>query len=188
MADTKITKTVVNSLRPAERDFTVWDSDLKGFGIRMRATGGKTYIVRYRAGSGRSAPLRTVTIAAVGKVTPDQARIQASKILADVVQGGDPAALKAERRIALTVNQLIDEFMAHHVAAKRKAHTVASYRLLVDKHVRPAIGSMKVDQVTHDRIAKLHLAMRATPYAADGRRRPQHVQLRRQVRHRAAKV
>ena len=56
MATGNITKRVVDSVRPTNREFFVWDSRLIGFGLRVQPSGAKSYVVKYRAGSGRGAP------------------------------------------------------------------------------------------------------------------------------------
>lgn len=45
---TKLTKRVVDSAAPREGRYFIWDSELKGFALRVASTGTKTYIVRYR--------------------------------------------------------------------------------------------------------------------------------------------
>jgi hypothetical protein len=57
MSDRRITKRVVDGLRPQVREFAVWDSKLPGFGVRVRPSGAMSYVVVYRAGSGRGAPV-----------------------------------------------------------------------------------------------------------------------------------
>ena len=39
-------------------EFTVWDDAVSGFGVRVRPTGAMSYVVVYRAGAGRGAPVR----------------------------------------------------------------------------------------------------------------------------------
>lgn len=58
----RITKRAVDALA-ADHGTTawLWDSETLGFGVRCRG-GAKSYLVRYRAGRGRGAPIRTVTI------------------------------------------------------------------------------------------------------------------------------
>ena len=57
----------------------LWDDQIKGFGIRARAGGAKTYILHYRAGKGRTAPLRKVTIGKHGSPwTPETAKTEAN--------------------------------------------------------------------------------------------------------------
>jgi hypothetical protein len=98
MSGQTITKTVVDGLQPQASEYTVWDEKLPGFGIRVRPTGAKSFIVVYRAGTGRTAPTRRFTIAAVGKMAPDQARNQAKILLGAVAGGSDPAAEKRAKR------------------------------------------------------------------------------------------
>jgi hypothetical protein len=60
MADGRITKRVVDGLKPQAKEFAIWDPKLPGFGVRVRPTGAMSYVVVYRAGSGRGAlPSRT---------------------------------------------------------------------------------------------------------------------------------
>jgi hypothetical protein len=49
MADNRITKRVVDGL---------WDAQMPGFGVRVRPTGARSFVVVYRAGVGRGAPVR----------------------------------------------------------------------------------------------------------------------------------
>jgi hypothetical protein len=82
MAGQHITKRVVDSLKAESTAYAVWDAQMPGFGVRVRPTGAMSYIVVYRAGSGRGAPVRRFTIASVGKTTPENARQRAQAVLA----------------------------------------------------------------------------------------------------------
>ena len=167
MRDRRITKRLVDSLKPIGADHFVWDDTLIGFGVRVQPTGAKSYIVKYRAGSGRGAPTRRVTLGRVGRLTPDEARALARKTLGAVAHGSDPAALRAAERRASTLRELADIFLAEHVEAKRKRSTATHYRSLLEKVVLPALGSRKAEQVTTSDLAKLHAQMRARPYQAN---------------------
>src|SRR5262249_23865398 len=92
MADGRITKRVIDGLEPQASEFAVWDSKMPGFGVRVRPTGAMSYVVVYRAGSGRGAPVRRYTIASVRKATPEAARRRAKALLGAVAHGHDPAA------------------------------------------------------------------------------------------------
>ena len=54
MPDVKITKSAINRIEATGKEYHLWDTELRGFGIRVRETGAATYIVRYRSGHGRS--------------------------------------------------------------------------------------------------------------------------------------
>ena len=92
-----------------------------------------SYIVVYRAGSGRGAPVRRFTIASVGKIAPESARRRAKAILGAVAHGHDPAGEKTTERGTITLAALADRFLAEHVEQKRKPGTVAFYRHLLEK-------------------------------------------------------
>jgi hypothetical protein len=95
----RITKRLVDSLRPTGTDYYVFDTDTIGFAVRIRVTGGMSYmsyIVQYKAGSGRGAPARRVTLGAIGKMTPEQARAAAKKVLADPMRRWTAASALAE--------------------------------------------------------------------------------------------
>lgn len=82
----KLTKRFVESLTPKERDYFAWDSELKGFGVRVRPSGKKMFQVQYRKG-GRT---RRVGIGRYGTVTPEMARSKAKEILGAVAGRAKP--------------------------------------------------------------------------------------------------
>src|SRR5215470_8801630 len=167
MRDRRITKRLVDRLKPAGADYFVWDNTLIGFGVRVQPTGSMSYIAKYRPGSGRGAPTRRLTLGKVGTLTPDEARALARKTLGAVAHGSDPAALKAAERRASTLRELAEIFLAEHVEAKRKQTTATHYRSLLEKVVLPELGSRKAEQITPSDLAKLHAKMRTRPYQAN---------------------
>src|SRR6516162_2398339 len=160
MADGRITKRVIDGLEPQASEFAVWDSKLPGFGVRVRPTGAMSYVVVYRAGSGRGAPVRRYTIASVRKATP-------KALLGAVTHGHDPAAEKATERGTLTVSELANRFMSEHVEQKRKPGTAVFYRHLLDKVIKPELGATKADKVTRTQVARLHGWLKKTPFQAN---------------------
>ena len=97
----KISKRIVDTAAAeGGRDLWVWDTELRGFGLRVRSSGHKSYVVEYRPGSGgRSVQKRRLTIGAHGSPwTPNAAREEAVRILGQVADGRDPAAAKVEER------------------------------------------------------------------------------------------
>jgi integrase len=167
MARARITKRLVDALKPGGGDSYVFDTDLGGFGVRVRSTGGMSYIVQYKAGTGRGAPTRRVTLGGVGRMTPEQARKAAEKVLGSVAHGEDPAADKTRERRGLPISVVIPVFLKDHMEAKRKASTAAAYRDLLERIVSPAIGHMKLGTVTRLDIARLHSSLRKTPVTAN---------------------
>jgi hypothetical protein len=78
MPRSQITKRIVDSLKPRDAEYFVWDRQLAGFGVRVQESGAKSYVVKYRAGSGRGAPTRRVTMAKLGTLTTSSLKVVSS--------------------------------------------------------------------------------------------------------------
>ena len=44
----KITKRVVDALRPSGKEAFLWDDETPGFGLRVKSRGAKSFIIQYR--------------------------------------------------------------------------------------------------------------------------------------------
>lgn len=145
---TRLTKTVVDGAVSGKADYFIWDSGLKGFGIKIAKGGRKSYVCKYRIGSGRGAPTRRMTIGAHGSPwTVDQARTEARKILGRVANGEDPAKEKQDAKKQITVAELCDLYLEQGVATK-KASTLATDKGRIERHIKPLLGKKKVPAVT----------------------------------------
>ena len=158
---------MVDSLKVAAAEYVAWDGDIPGFGVRVRTSGSKSYIVQYRAGVGRKAPTRKLTLGTVGKLTPDEARNLARRAVGSIAHGLDPAGARAEDRRGLTVGELAAVFLTDHVQAKRRRGTAAHYWDILERIVIPALGTTKASRVKRPDLAKLHLKWKRTPYQAN---------------------
>ncbi len=165
----KIIKRTVDASTATASDLWVWDTEIKGFGLRVRPNGRKVYVVEYRPGDGgRRAQKRRFTIGLHGSPwTPDSARTEAKRVLALVEQGKDPAAEKQAGKNAETMAEMCAKFLTEHVKIKRKGRTADEYERLVDKIILPALGNKKVKDVMRQDIAKLHHKLQPTPYQAN---------------------
>lgn len=160
---TKLTKRTVDAAQPEAGRYVVWDSALKGFGLRVEASGTKTFLVRYRI-AGRK---RFVALGRFGQLTPEQARGLAQATLADVRCGKDPAEERQSKRLAVTVAELATRFLAEHVGPKRKGSTAAHYKSLINRYLVPKHGVRKAHDFTRADLARLHLSLQARPYQAN---------------------
>jgi hypothetical protein len=143
----KITKQVVDSLKPMEaKDVFIWDTELRGFGVRMKPSGAASFLAQYRTPQGRT---RRLTFAKVGTLTPKDARIMAQELLAEVAKGKDPSKERHTTRHALTVAELCDRYMEAARAglvstrfrrAKRQS-TLAIDEGRISRHILPLIGN-----------------------------------------------
>ncbi len=115
MPRTKLTDAAVAAavLPPGKAEVVLWDSEVTGFGLRIRP-GGRTWIVAYRpAGSGRSANTRRLKLGTPETVaTAAAARKLARIALGKIAAGGDPLAESRElrRRKQSHVTELLDRY------------------------------------------------------------------------------
>jgi integrase len=146
MINPRLTKQIVDALPVTGKEYVKWCGKLSGFGCRVRGNGHKTFVVMYRAG-GRNAVPRKVTIGTYGKLTVDQARVEASKILAKAQLGEDVAAERAKVRAEMTVSELCDEYMQEGVEHK-KPTTIQSDISRIEAHIRPLLGRKRIGAVS----------------------------------------
>ena len=150
---------------PAERYTIVFDSDVPGFALRVTAGGTKAFVLDYRVkGTGRQ---RRVTIGRFPSWSVSAARERAKALRREIDEGGDPRGAFEEERAAPTVDDLIARFCAEHLPKKRPV-THRNYRYLIDKHIAPALGNLKVADVAFTDIDRLHRKVSArAPYNAN---------------------
>ena len=160
----KLTKRLVEGIEPQAQVIVVWDSKIPGFGVRVRPSGRRVYILKYRNRQGRQ---RKPNIGLHGVFTVDEARKLAGQWLRDVGHGLDPAAARQADRKMPAVKALAERYLTDHAEVRKRPSSVANDRRLIEKRVLPAIGSVGVNAVTRTDIDRLHQSLRKTPYEAN---------------------
>lgn len=168
MPISKITKRTVDAaMAPDGKRLFLYDEDLRGFGLAVTPTGSKSYFVEYRAGSGRGAPTRRMTLGTATRITPDEARKLARKTLADVAHGDDPAAKRSRRRKEMTLAELAERYLSEHARLHNKPRTAQEAERLLQHSILPKLGAMKLSDLTRADVSRWHTGMQAAPYAAN---------------------
>lgn len=148
----KLTKKIVESTLPQEKDVILWDSEISGFMCKITPAGKKSYFLYYRTQDRRQ---RRPKIGDHGVITSEQARSVAQRWLLEVGQGKDPSSEKQELRSMPTLKELAAQYMKEH-APRKKASSQKEDKRLWEQHILPAIGSLKVSSLDRSDIAKLH--------------------------------
>ena len=159
----RISKRSVDAVKAGETDTVYWDGELTGFGLRVRRSGRKSYVVQTRI----AGKLCWFTIGPHGPLNPDQARARALEILACAKKGIDPRDADARREAEPSMADLGRRFLEEYVPVHCKPSTREEYSRSVRLFVDPMIGELRVPEVQRKDIAALHHGLRDKPYQAN---------------------
>ncbi|MCL2715913.1 MAG: integrase family protein, partial [Alphaproteobacteria bacterium] len=148
-----LTKSVAEAATASDREQNIWDGSLPGFGLRVRPSGHKSFILKYYNAKRQR---RKLKIGRYGAVTVDEARSLAKKHLYAISQGADPAAERKAARRAMTVAALVAEYLdlaergliLTRRGTPKAASTLAEDRYRLNAHVLPLIGRRPVKDIS----------------------------------------
>lgn len=155
----KLTKRLVDAAEPRVKDYVIWDDELPGFGLRVFASGKRSYVLQYRA-LGRS---RRYTIGLHGVWTAEAARQEAKVQLGRVAQGDNPAEERQLDHNAITVKELctlyLNDLSAGLILGKggrpKKPTTIVTDTGRIERHIIPLLGTRRVKDLTKADINKV---------------------------------
>ncbi|RFC68150.1 MULTISPECIES: tyrosine-type recombinase/integrase [Mesorhizobium] len=165
----KLTDTIIKNLPlPAKGMAITYDTEVRGFGIRVTAKGAKSFILNYRtksntaenAGPGtlqgtQTGKERRLTLRPFPEWGTVAARKEAEDLKHKIKRGHDPLAKVEADRNAKTVADLCDRFISDYLPNKRPS-TIRDYTSVINNEIRPALGTELVATVQHEKIDGLH--------------------------------
>ena len=129
----------------------------------MTAAGAKSFVLNYVA-AGRE---RRITIGSVPDWSVTGARDRAKELKRRIDIGEDPMAERHEDRAAPTIDDLAERFAAEHLSRRRET-TSKEYNSILRGHILPALGKVRVADLRHADVDRLHRKIMATaPYRAN---------------------
>lgn len=153
------------ALPPARGQTLLWDSEVKGFALRVTSGGAKSFVVDYRT-EGRQ---RRFTIGAYPDWSVQAARQAAKELKREVDLGRDPMGERHSARAAPTLNDLWERYQTEHLPSKAR-RSQADERSIWEKIILPRLGKLKLSAIDHAAIDALHrdiTVMRRTPVRAN---------------------
>src|SRR5947208_1719793 len=120
----KLTEKAVGGLTTAAKEIVVWDDAMPGFGVRVKPTGAKSYVVQYRHGT----VSKRMTIGSCALFKLEAARERARKLLSAAKDGADPSADRERQRTAPTVAELATRYLSEHAEPHKKPSSLAADR------------------------------------------------------------
>ncbi|MEQ9172274.1 MAG: site-specific integrase [Rhodospirillales bacterium] len=160
----KLAKRDIDQAQAQDKEIFLWDSSLPGFGVRIKPTGIKSFVIQYRNRHGRS---RRVTIGRYGVITLEEARTEARHQLSAVSRGSDPRQERDEGRSAMTVKDLASRYMTDHCEGRCKESTIKAHQWLLDKFILPEVGRRSIHELRHSDVDRLHQNLKGTRYNAN---------------------
>jgi integrase len=154
----KLTQSIVNTLTipPGKREAIYFDADLPGFGLRLRATGGRTWCFQYAIGQKQ----RRMSLGAASATTLAVARKTASELYARVKLGEEASRSEKKRRATDTVEAMLRLFLPEKKRALRPKSAIALERHMLN-YAKPLHG-LGVALVTRRDIGTLLAAITAS--------------------------
>ena len=172
----RLTKRYVDAAKPGKRDTFTWDTNVRGFGLKMTPAGSRVYVLQYRF----NRRVRRYTIGKHGSPwTPDGARIEAERLLGMVADGKDPAGDRAADKAALTVSELCDLYLtsklsdlAAGVEGAKKSSTLEGDQGRIRRHIKVLLGRMQARAVEQADVRRFLQDVAAGKTATDVRTGP----------------
>ena len=169
----KLTSRFIDKYECGDKDITIWDAALAGFGIRFYPSGKRSFIVKKRIGSGRLAKQRKVTLGSYPTINLVVARRLAFEAIAKMQLGEDIVATKVKRIKAeadakeamITVAELAQRWLEEEAPRSRmrgarygtlrSPKNIANDAGRIKRHINPLIGNIPVVELTTKMIERL---------------------------------
>ncbi len=146
----RLTKRTVDAAKTEARGYFLWDTDIKGFGLKVTPAGRKSYLLKYRTKAGIA---RKPTIGVHGTITADLARDIAKNWAAEIAKGRDPSSDRRDARRAVLAadsryGQVVDTFIQKYAQPRQRSWRQTERVLKTNCAVwldRPIVSLTKAD-------------------------------------------
>jgi len=155
----------VDALAPTDRDFVKWDGELKGFGVRVRPSGAKSFIDSIELVGATARGARSPSALWARLKSKKRAR-RPARFWRARNSGGITRLRKAKARAEKSVSDLCDLYLAKGCETKKRS-TVDVDRGRIARHIKPLLGKKRVGEVTRVDIDRFMRDVAAGRTAAD---------------------
>ncbi|MEM9572718.1 MAG: site-specific integrase [Pseudomonadota bacterium] len=159
----KLTKRAIDSFKPRDRDFRVFDTEIPGFHVRVKPSGVKSFAIKYR----NAGQQRNFTIGRYGPIAPEQARKHARSLIAKIDGGGDPSAMRTQAQKELTLGEFWRIYLERHAWPHKAPRSVVEDESLWRNHLSPRWSSRKLSSLRREELQRLHAKLSDRPSAAN---------------------
>ena len=137
---TRLTDAGIARLRPAEREYTVWDSRVAGLGVRVRPSGGKSYVLLRKVGTvSRRVSLGSTMLRSVAEIRRkfEQPGAKEKRV----------RQVRPRRSVPLLRDFVAGPWKEAHFD-RYKPSTKKGLRFHIERRILPAFGSKRLDRIS----------------------------------------
>lgn len=164
MAKGKISSRTVNAFKGAAgKDMCLWDTEVKGFGLRVQPSGRRSYIYKFRTPDGRR---RNRKIGDPEKITAEAARRVVQGMVLDTALG-KIVIDDTPKQKSITMGKLCDLYLRDYARLHKKPKSVEDDNRYIEKEIKPRLGSKTLTEIRSKDIVKIHSAMSDKPIKAN---------------------
>jgi integrase len=150
--------------------------NVRGLGLRVTTAGARSWTLDYTGGAGKR---RRATLARWPDLSLEQARAKANELHSTIARGeGGPLetrraklaqeqAEQTRREQDKTIAQLAELWQENHARLRKRASSQRNDRSVLNRHILPRFGSMKISDVTADDVEALHVQLADIPSQAN---------------------
>jgi len=156
----------LDAIKPSpEGRLEYWDEDTKGLGLRVSASGRKSWVLMYRVRGEKR--LRRATLGTYPVLSLADARDMAQTDLRAAAKGEDPAATRKAEREADTFGDLAERYIERY--AKKRKKSWFKDRQALDRDLLPRFKHRKAASITRREVIDLleEIANRGAPVGAN---------------------
>ena len=142
----KLTDAAIARLRPREREYTVWDSRIAGLGVRVRPTGGRSYVLLLDIG-GRT---KRISLGPISMKSLEEVRRECHARRANPEPG---KSIETACPVPLFRDFVSGPWKAAHYD-RYKPSTKKTARYALASQLLPVFGSKPLDRISEARIGR----------------------------------
>lgn len=160
----KFTKSYIDSLKPAEKFYEVWDTEVKGLSCMVHPSEKKVYYFLYRHNGKRKQRLK---IGIHGNITCDIAREVTRGWAGDLARGINPRDQNKKKEIFekqfVSLEDFLEIFMEKHKNIHNKKTTILRDIPRIKNIISPILGKKKISEINHEDILDFQDHLKHTP-------------------------
>ncbi len=158
----KLTDPRITKIESKEKEYTVWDAGLDKLGLRVRSTGSKAFIYKYRFnGQQRKFNIGPAHIGI------EQARKVGLHVASQISEGIDPAGQRRKIRTSPSVEEAFRDYLKESVEPKTKPRTFGEYKRILERVLPDKFKRLKAASVNRDDCVDLFQQLSAKPIMAN---------------------